>query len=363
MTVLIQQWSHCGQKPPAAIYKKTEAIVQFDILRVAAAFAVVWHHVCADVVLNPNDTWPQWWAGNIGDVASLWCIPVFVMLSGALLLDDRRPYTARQFYTRRTSRLLVPLIFWTALYLTYSRARGYAGLGGLVKNTVKGVSYFHLWFLYMILGLYAVTPLLKTLVANSGRTTLTITATMLLLVASIDGTVSLATHSVHHWIKAPPHTFLVLWLPYTGYFLAGYVLIKWPRRISIALGLACALMCCALLSMITGYVHWRWRYPYFTYDFFNPIVVGASLALFACFSSIPVSCSPETRLRLQSLAGLTLGIYLVHPLWLDALYSVGLDGVFFVTVVGIPLTAATAFLLSGVTAALINATPVLRRVI
>jgi surface polysaccharide O-acyltransferase-like enzyme len=351
-------------KTTTAIYQKTEAIVQFDILRIAAVIAVVWQHVSVSLVLDRNSTLPQWWAGNIADAPSHWCIPVFAMLSGALLFNDRRPYTARQFYARRATRVLVPLIFWTVFYLAVRRFRDHVGLRDLVKDTVGGVPYFHLWFLYMIPGLYAVAPLLKTLVVNSGRTTLTITVATLLLVASIDRTFSLAMLSAQHGIDAP-HTFLVRWLPYTAYFLAGCVFVKWPLRISIAWALACFLICYTLLLIITGYVHQQgWQDPYFAYDDdFNPLVIAASLALFACFSSIPVSCSPGTHVGLRSLADLTLGIYLVHPLWLDALSRVGVDGRLLDPAVGIPLTVVTAFSLSGVTAALIKVTPILRRVI
>ena len=89
---------------------KGDAIPQSDLLRIAAA-AVVCLHASAGVVLNPLDTLPQWWAGNIGDAASRWSVPLFVMVSGALLLNDNRSFTPMQFYTRRAARLLIPTIF------------------------------------------------------------------------------------------------------------------------------------------------------------------------------------------------------------------------------------------------------------
>ena len=139
---------------------KGDAIPQLDLLRIAAA-AVVCLHVSAGVVLNPLDTLPQWWAGNIGDAASRWSVPLFVMVSGALLLNDNRSFTPMQFYTRRAARLLIPTIFWSALYLAYRRFNSHTGLAEFLEDTAKGDPYFHMWFLYMIAGLYAVTPLLR----------------------------------------------------------------------------------------------------------------------------------------------------------------------------------------------------------
>jgi len=69
-----------------------ELQIQLELLRIGAAAAVVLLHVAAGVVLHPDDTLAQWWAGNIAEVVSRWGVPMFVMISGALLLGDRRPF-------------------------------------------------------------------------------------------------------------------------------------------------------------------------------------------------------------------------------------------------------------------------------
>ena len=149
--------------------------IQFDILRIAAAFAVVCVHVSADVAVNPNDTLLQWWMGNIGEVIGRWAVPVFVMVSGALLLGERKSFTPKEFYVRRAGRILVPLIFWTIVYLIFRRLRSHTGGTALLTDTIKGVPYGHLWFLYMLMGLYAVTPLLRSFVAANSQATITAT--------------------------------------------------------------------------------------------------------------------------------------------------------------------------------------------
>jgi surface polysaccharide O-acyltransferase-like enzyme len=174
--------------------------------------AVVWLHVCADVLLKPDVGLAEWWTGNIADAASRWCVPMFVMLSGALLLSDRKPLSPREFYIRRAARLLPALIFWTALYLAYRRLRDHTSLMELLKDTVKGEPYFHLWFLYMIVGLYAVTPLLRIVVNHGGRRMLVTTAVIIFVMAFLEG--SYLYWNAHWTGTEPSHTFLVLWLPY-----------------------------------------------------------------------------------------------------------------------------------------------------
>src|SRR3954447_23076195 len=75
-----------------------------DLARVLAIGAVLAVHEAGAAVGarrpgEPAD--PAWWAANVLDAASRWCVPVFVMVSGALLLDPRRTERPREFYRRR----------------------------------------------------------------------------------------------------------------------------------------------------------------------------------------------------------------------------------------------------------------------
>ena len=55
---------------------------QIDLMRVIAAFAVVWLHVSANVVIyRPSVESMSWWTGNVADALSRWCVPLFVMIS------------------------------------------------------------------------------------------------------------------------------------------------------------------------------------------------------------------------------------------------------------------------------------------
>src|SRR5216117_2766854 len=78
-----------GMRPGAMF---TEDLLWIEQARGAAALAVVILHVSAGVVRGVSDvTSAAWWIGNIVDSAMRWCVPVFVMISGALLLDPAKP--------------------------------------------------------------------------------------------------------------------------------------------------------------------------------------------------------------------------------------------------------------------------------
>ena len=58
------------------------------------------------------------------DLMFVWAVPVFVMISGALVLD-RSAHAAgpAAFYRRRFARILPPLIAWNLICLTFVGTR------------------------------------------------------------------------------------------------------------------------------------------------------------------------------------------------------------------------------------------------
>ena len=65
--------------------------------RIVAIFSVVCLHIAAYAVLNAELGTANWWSGNFYDAATRWCVPVFVMVSGALLLEPR-PQEGRKLF-------------------------------------------------------------------------------------------------------------------------------------------------------------------------------------------------------------------------------------------------------------------------
>ena len=89
-----------------------------------------------------------------------WGVPVFVMISGALFLDPARSISIRKLYSKNILHLAGVLLFWSVCY-AWSGFINYppATVQSLFENIVLG--RIHLWFVYMLLGLYVVVPLLR----------------------------------------------------------------------------------------------------------------------------------------------------------------------------------------------------------
>jgi len=83
------------------------------------------------------------------------------MLSGFLLLS--KDYPLGDFLKRRFTRVVVPALFWMVVYSIYNHiAKGSpANIGQAALNIVNGSVHYHLWFIYLIIGLYLIYPVLR----------------------------------------------------------------------------------------------------------------------------------------------------------------------------------------------------------
>lgn len=107
-------------------------------------------------------------------------VPLFVMTSGFLLLPICETMTSWDFYRKRFTRVLIPLLVWITLYAFYQpfEAAGWSFSGysfAVVWDNFwhSLISfppvYGHLWYVYMLIGLYLLIPILSPWVARASR--------------------------------------------------------------------------------------------------------------------------------------------------------------------------------------------------
>ena len=133
-----------------------------DRHRNIATLMVIAIHVSGPLAeqLPDMNTW-EWWISNWWDATSRAAVPIFVLLSGALLLP--KDYPTRTFLQKRLSKVLIPGLFWICIYLLYSHVSKHepANFVQALRAIVEGHVQYHLWFIYLIVGLYLVYPLLR----------------------------------------------------------------------------------------------------------------------------------------------------------------------------------------------------------
>lgn len=338
-----------------------------DHAKIAAALAVVILHVAAGV-LSWNAVGTEfWWCGNLYNALVRWCVPVFVMVSGALLLDGDKQEPIEVFYKKRLARVLVPLLFWSLLFMSWTFAKGALRgepppLSGLLQSVLRGQPFYHLWYLYMIPGLYLLTPFLRKITATSSRRELTwlIAATFALS----------AINQLFTSLTADTPTLFLNWmLLYLPYFFLGHYIRTDPHTPAPPMLWGIFLLACAA-------------------TFFGTYLTGSSQRLtpdymsgYLSVSVIPMSISSMYLLKswqrpllskhhTSAIATLTFGVFLVHPLLLEIANHLGLGAfdyghgrIKLHPALAIPVVAMSVFAVALGAAWVIGRMPLLRRTI
>lgn len=294
-----------------------------DLARALAIVGVVAIHVWYPVYSRPDFLGGfSWWLAYTINALFRVSVPFFLMTSGSLLLPRRPQAEFKDIVNRIFYRLLVPLVFWSLVYLWWER--NYEGnviaLAEALRIFFSG-GIFHLYFLVILIGLYALLPLLRRIKIN-------------LAAAFTLGSV-LYVLQILVFKSRNIFNFFTLWLPYLGYFLAGPYLLNLastPERRRLALTLWSGSV---MVTIILGYFNLSWLkegirlfwgmggVEYFT-NWLSPNVIIMSLSGFYLLTNRKFRSRPAVA----GLARYALGIYLVHMLiikWLDKFAGFYLD--------------------------------------
>ena len=148
-------------------------VVWLDWLRVLACLMVMIVHATEPFylggegsrILTPDDAF--WAAFSDSSIRS--CVPLFVIASSYLLFPVKEGMNASSFLRRRLSRLLVPFLLWSLVY-AFVWGAPVENLRGLLLNFNYAAG--HLWFVYMLLGVYLLMPLLSPWASRVSRSEL-----------------------------------------------------------------------------------------------------------------------------------------------------------------------------------------------
>ena len=342
-----------------------------DFVRVVAIFSVVWLHSAAPWVYRYGQVSGfNWQIANIADSVVRVSVPLFFMLTGYLLLN--KPVTLGFYFRRRLSRILIPWIAWSFVYLAYGTFHdGYSmGIVGALRAFVNGDIYYHLWFLYTLIGLYLSIPIISWL-TGADRQKRSLYFLVLWFVAASLFPFLKAAASYATQTKVQSAFDLSMFAGYSGYLVAGALMgaSKISRsRLALFLGgygLAVVFTIVAT-TLATGRSQ---SFQVYFYGYATPNVVVAAVAAFAFLKGLgtAVCRNPRVSYVFERISHTTLGIYLIHPVALNLIYD-GKLGSFLASAsknsaVSIPLVSVIAFFLSYVAGEIILRVPVVRRIV
>ena len=333
-------------KPPVMNLsnQKNQHIVWLDVVRFIAMFTVVCCH-CTD----PFNFYPGT-APNIGEI-KLWgaiygsvlrpCVPLFVMITGALLLPVRGD--ASTFYKKRIPRVFYPFLIWSVLYNLFPWITGllglnpqiildfflYAGEGVMRPSFSVSLEYIlmipfnfsilavHMWYIYLLIGLYLYLPVFSAWVEKASER-----AKLMFLLAW--GVTLLLPYyyqfvSNYLWGTCSWNSFGMLYAfaGFNGYLLLGHYLknLEWSLKKTLTIGIPMFAVGYAVTFLGFRHITALPEYTdemlelFFTYCSLN--VVMMTIPVFMLAKKVKVN-SERMKKALANLTVCGFGIYMIH---------------------------------------------------
>ena len=321
-------------------------LVWVDVLRLAAMLMVIAGHSVDIYNATPqDDPMNGFWGAFIGSLMRP-SVPLFAMMTGLLLLPIGE--SAGAFYRRRIPRVLIPMLFWSVIYYLIPWFTGVIGLdksvisvlfpfefapsqewGDAVSNiamiplTFNGYTT-HMWYLYMLIGLYLFMPFFSAWVEKNVHTlirTYIILWGCSLMLPYLAQLLSPNLFGVCAWNQFGTFHYFA---GFTGYLLLGHLLGKGnplPSRKIVAVGVM--LYFAGYVVTYTGFTTIMAQYSYeqapdlieMFWQFCSPNVVLMAIGLFLIAQRVKIRSERWQRV-LQSTTRCSFGAYLMHYIFI-----------------------------------------------
>ncbi len=299
-----------------------------DILRTLSIFAVIVLHAAGRCVRYGTPDQLDWQICQSFVSMFSWAVPVFVMISGALFLAPQKEISLKALYTKYIPHLAIAYLFWSFLYtlflntMVHYDSLSIPSIWNTIFCTLQGGSA-HLWFLWMILGLYILIPILRSCLQNISEVTLKYWLMIGFLFCSI--LPLLRNLGIFESIFGANIDILTrsMFGEYVFYFVLGYALehksgLFKHTAILYALGGISLIVTIGTVAVQSLY------FPdsaYFLLSNSSPAMVMISMALYVLLRArVQKKAKPFSEKHLcVRLSPYVFGIYLVHNLFLDTL--------------------------------------------
>jgi surface polysaccharide O-acyltransferase-like enzyme len=286
-----------------------------DNLRALATISVIILHVAAPILYQYNKVSIDiWWIGNFFDASMRFGVPIFLMITGALILP--KTYPISQFLKQRASKIILPFLFWSFVYIIYNLSNSheisFIETGKYILYKLKNGAAYHLWYIYMLVGIYLFLPIIGKWIVNSTKQEVTYFIVIWLVVMVINLPILL---------PFKPNINFNYFAGYLGYPVLGYYLahqIK-PNKSNITAVLLIGIG--TLITLIGTYFISLSQQAFNSvfYSFLTPNVLITAIGIFLLFKQTTIK-SNKINFLIKAISKYSYGIYLSHIfvlLWLS----------------------------------------------
>ncbi|WP_265504949.1 acyltransferase [Providencia rustigianii] len=283
-----------------------------NVLKVLSIFGVILFHVSLEYGKYGN---PGWLSSMTYTAISRYCVPVFFMISGAMILGKND--TIKEFFIKRINKIFIPLVAWSLIYyffFSWILGNDITIKGILISLLVKPAA-IHLWFLYAIIGFYLIALMYMYIREDKKKIIFAYYTSIWFLIGSLVPFIRVYIPSIP-WDLGTPYFYNETYqlLNYSGYFIAGYLLlnvttIRNRSYLSIFTFIASAIAMLFLFILDSTKAQSTIQYAG---EFRYPLSAIMAFSIFFLFANKESFHNKKISNIISKIADVTFGIYLCH---------------------------------------------------
>ena len=337
--------------------------VFMDILRVVATCAVVLLHTVTGIKDTTDmNQYPAEFRVFLAVMDMVtWSVPIFIMISGYLFLNPARSISWKQMLTKYCRRILLALFLFGVPYacmelIMAERSFHIEMLGKAVLMVCQGKSWSHMWYLYLILFLYLLTPGIKWILQRIS--TVYVYGVMIVLVVGSSIFLYINKYMEADVLPVLPDTCI-----YIFYYLCGYLVVRRSLQKKKETGISRWVLPVLIGILAVGMVSNRMLTDtqiQMAYDY--PFTVALAVLLFVWFADREWKVSEKTAGIWARLSELCFAIYLIHPVFVNMAYKfLHLTPLDYPLYLSLPGFAVVILVFAAICAWVLRQIPVLRK--
>lgn len=300
-----------------------DRLFNIDLLKIICCISVIIIHVSANYINDINNYKNEMFYINLLNCMTRFAVPCFLMISGYFAIKNKNNDNSITFYKKKIKTIIIPMIIFTLIYLIIGIFNIVLGnsertFKNLLATLVTGKLEYPMWYLYMMIPIYIITPLLWKIKDKIGKRGFDKFGKILLIIS-----IPFALTSTHKFSYDIGFS-----IYYLGYYIIGYSIaekINSKSNSKFAIYLFLGLFILFINSFIRLYgLKNSLNNNAYELPFIGNISPMNELWILIVISSICIYKAflyLDFKVNLYSISKYTLYIYMSHVIILNALNS------------------------------------------
>lgn len=319
--------------------------ITIDLIKAIAIYGVLVIHVAAAVLTQEQVSSGQWNGALLWGSLARGSVPLFLMASGAIMLDPMKKISLKKLYFHNIARIVAAMLVWGFCYKLYhlfvDDQLTLFNIWHSFKRLLLLDQEFHFYYIHIILLVYAFLPITRNFAEKASKKTIEYALCIWIVLAIVYPT--LRNFAPFTLITGIPVQWMInLTYASIGYGLLGYYLKKYP--LTFIKGLFCACVGFFITFFMTYYL--SIQTSKLNDIFLQGTSVGVFLLAVGIFSiSGFIRFKAKTEKRIIFLSKASFCIYLSHMFILYILAHFDITAKMLPTVFSVPIISGIVLLI------------------